>query len=243
MTADDALVQPRHFRPFFRKVNRRAFLLFQPQLVQKLAARGGYEAGSSRAIGSTTYLPGRDADDFGIAGPVVGAPAAALAAEFLIALGCREIVAFGICGSLDGRLRIGATAIPVDAVPEDGTSGLYLPGQGLLTADAGLSERVRAAAEAEGLSPRAARTWTTDAFFRETPEKVKRFGALGCRVVEMEFAALAAVASFRGAKVAGLLVVSDELFAGKWKPGFLAPSFRLALRRGLAALLRLRAAR
>jgi nucleoside recognition membrane protein YjiH len=59
----------------------------------------------------------------------------------------------------------------------------------------------------------------------------------------MEFAALAAVASFRGAKVAGLLVVSDELFAGKWKPGFLAPSFRLALRRGLAALLRLRAAR
>ena len=237
---DDALIKPRVFRPFFRKVGRRAFLLFQPHFVQKLAARGGYDASKTRLLGSTPYIPGRGADDFGIAGPVVGAPAAALAAEFLILLGCREIVAFGICGSIHGRVRIGSSAIPLEAVSEEGTSGLYLPGRETYAADADLSARVRTAAQAEGLAPADARTWTTDAFFRETPEKVEHYRAWGCQVVEMEFSALCAVAEYRGAKVAGLMIVSDELFSGKWKPGLLSPSYRLATRRGIGALLRMR---
>ena len=40
-------------------------------------------------------------------------------------------------------------------------------------------------------------TWTTDGFYRETPEKVAYRKEEGCAVVEMECSALAAVAQFR----------------------------------------------
>ena len=42
------------------------------------------------------------------------------------------------------------------------------------------------------------KTWTTDSFYRETPEKVKRRKAAGCICVDMECSANAAVCDFRG---------------------------------------------
>ena len=42
-------------------------------------------------------------------------------------------------------------------------------------------------------------TWSTDGFYRETPDKISYRIEEGCGVVEMECAALAAVAQFRGA--------------------------------------------
>ena len=41
-------------------------------------------------------------------------------------------------------------------------------------------------------------TWSTDGFYRETAEKVAYRKEEGCAVVEMECAALAAVAQLRG---------------------------------------------
>ena len=237
---DDALVRPGYFRPFFRKVGRRAFLVFQADYLERLAALGGYETGRTRRLGPTAYLPGTSREDFGIAGPVTGAPAAALAAEFLIMLGCREIVCFGICGSIHGRFRIGGAVIPTGAVPEDGASRLYLPDRELFATDPELSATVRRAAEDAGLEPRPARAWTTDAFFRETPEKVERYRRAGCRVVDMELSALSAVCACRGAHLAALWIISDELFAGRWRPGFLLPRFKGRVQKALAALLSLR---
>lgn len=42
------------------------------------------------------------------------------------------------------------------------------------------------------------KTWTTDGLFRQTRGKIKRRRDEGCLVVEMEAAAMLAVASFRG---------------------------------------------
>ena len=41
-------------------------------------------------------------------------------------------------------------------------------------------------------------TWSTDGFYRETPDKISYRIEEGCSVVEMECAALAAVAQLRG---------------------------------------------
>lgn len=49
-------------------------------------------------------------------------------------------------------------------------------------------------------------TWSTDGFFRETKEKVKARRAEGCRVVDMECAALAACAAYRGKVFAQILL-------------------------------------
>ena len=81
--------------------------------------------------------------------------------------------------------------------------------------------------------------WTTDALYRETEEKVQVHAAAGRSLVEMEISALYCVAAYREVAAAALVVVSDELFTGKWRPGFLWPRYRLAISRAIAALAEL----
>jgi uridine phosphorylase len=56
-----------------------------------------------------------------------------------------------------------------------------------------------------------AKTWTTDAFYRETPDMITYRKEEGCSVVEMECATLAAVAQFRGIRFGQLLYSGDIL--------------------------------
>ena len=89
--------------------------------------------------------------------------------------------------------------------------------------------------------------WTTDAPYRETPNKVLAYQQQGVLAVEMEMSALMTLAVYRGVSMAGLLVVSDELFEMKWKPGFSNPllkkNSRAAARALLAAITRINGGR
>ncbi len=57
----------------------------------------------------------------------------------------------------------------------------------------------------------ACKTWTTDAFYRETPDMITYRKEEGCSVVEMECATMAAVARFRGVHFGQLLYSGDIL--------------------------------
>ena len=59
-------------------------------------------------------------------------------------------------------------------------------------------------------------TWTTDAFFRETPAKVIRRREQGCITVEMEASAMFAAAAFRGVVYGQLLYAGDDVSASEW---------------------------
>lgn len=65
------------------------------------------------------------------------------------------------------------------------------------------------------------KTWTTDAFYRETRGKMARRKEQGCLCVEMECASLAAVAQFRGVKFAEFFYVTDNLDGPVWDSGVL----------------------
>jgi hypothetical protein len=52
--------------------------------------------------------------------------------------------------------------------------------------------------------------------YRETPAKIASRRAEGCVAVEMEAAALAAVAHFRGVPLGHLLYGGDDLFSAAW---------------------------
>ena len=68
--------------------------------------------------------------------------------------------------------------------------------------------------------------WTTDAPYRETPEKIEFYQKRGVLAVEMELSALMTLALYREVKLGGLLVVSDELFDLKWHTGFSNPKLK-----------------
>lgn len=162
----------------------------------------------------------------------IGAAAATITVELLITCGARTFVMAGNAGSLTPDAPVGAIIVPTGALQEEGVSYHYLPPDAEPTPDAELVEGLVAATEMRGRTPLIGRVWTTDAIFREMGWKVRRYGAAGILAVEMELAALMAVARARGARLGAVLAVSDELFH-PWMPGWHAEEY--ATGRTLAA--------
>jgi uridine phosphorylase len=155
--------------------------------------------------------------DFGI-----GAPVAAVMLEDLIALGCRQVVSIGTTGGMDPELGVGDLILCTGAVRDEGTSHHYLPTGVDVVPDAALSAKLGTELGRRGEAYRESRVWTTDAPYRETKDEVLAHVEAGVAAVEMEAAALFAVAQVREAQVASLLVVSDVLSTldGTWVPEF-----------------------
>ena len=63
-------------------------------------------------------------------------------------------------------------------------------------------------------------TWTTDAPYRETAAAVAHYQQQGVQTVEMEVAALYAVAQYCLKQAGALLAISDSLADDTWKPAF-----------------------
>ena len=150
--------------------------------------------------------------------------------EQLIALGAQRFVYLGFCGALAPSYRIGDGFIPSYAIREEGTSYHYLPADVIPRSSTRLNASLQAAARTQGTSVGVGPIWTTDAPYRETPQKIRQFQDAGVHTVDMEMAALLAVAQYRGCDLTALLVVSDECYHPIWKPGFGVPQLRQGCR-------------
>jgi uridine phosphorylase len=65
---------------------------------------------------------------------------------------------------------------------------------------------------------RTGKTWTTDAPYRETNQRIARRIRQGCINVEMEAAGLMAVAQHRQVVFGQLLYAGDDLSGNEWDP-------------------------
>lgn len=148
--------------------------------------------------------------------PGVGAPLAAAFVEEAIARGCRKFIACGGAGVLNREIAVGHVVVPTSAVRDEGTSYHYLPPAREVAASPEAVTAIEAALKADNVNYVLGKTWTTDAIYRETVDKIKRRKAEGCIVVEMESAAFFAVAQFRGATFGQLLYGGDNLDSEKW---------------------------
>lgn len=140
----------------------------------------------------------------------VGAPAAVIVVEQLLALGVETVVAVGSCGALV-PVEAGEFLLPVRALRDEGTSYHYLPAGRWVDTDAEVREACRSALAARRFTATDCDTWTTDAFFRETAGLVAARREEGCTVVEMECAAIAACCRLRGARFGQILYSADTL--------------------------------
>jgi uridine phosphorylase len=172
-----------------------------------------------------------------LAGPAPGAPYAVMVLEKLIALGVQTVMAFGWCGSLRSEVRIGDLVIPTAAYSEEGTSGHYPTAEPEPRPTIAFCLSLQDQLQVAGLPFQTGRVWTTDAIYRETKSKVLTYGSQGMLAVEMEMSALFTVARFRQVSLAGMLVVSDELFSLTWRHGMHDEHFRHRRQRALAAAL------
>ncbi|MGC9455630.1 MAG: nucleoside phosphorylase [Phycisphaerae bacterium] len=151
-----------------------------------------------------------------LAHPGLGAPLAVGLTEELIAKGARKFIATGTCGVLSSDLHRGTAVLVESALRDEGTSFHYLPPSRFADSDPRAVQAIRAELDESALPFRQVRSWTTDAFYRETPGRIRARRDEGCEVVEMELSALFALGQFRKVSIGALLWASDDIAGDSW---------------------------
>ena len=157
----------------------------------------------------------------------MGAPAFAILFESLLAWGCRHFILLGLAGSL-AQHALGTIFIPTTVQGEDGTSKAYQQALQELSSTPLVEEMAFSPdiqkALAQACGPRAitpGKVISTDAFFLETPTKLKNWQHQKCTAVDLECATLARLAQAYEAQAGAALVISDRLDPTQpWRPQF-----------------------
>jgi len=150
----------------------------------------------------------------------IGSPAAVIAAELLIAVGVKKFLVFGGCGAIHPSVKIYDLVIPTWGIREEGASYHYLPPDVVPRPSERivkvLEEELKPVARSLGIGLHLGGVWTTDALFRETRDKVRKYSEMNVLCVDMESTALMSVAMYRGVELGIVHVVTDQLYGDKW---------------------------
>jgi uridine phosphorylase len=131
----------------------------------------------------------------------IGGPSAAVVVEELCDLGLRCAVRIGTCAALDGAVGLGELVAVREALAADGTSRA-LGGQERLAGDDALTAALEAHADRVGA------VVSTDLFYEPRAGVRDAWAATGALAVDLETAAVLAVARRRGIRAAALLAVT-----------------------------------
>ncbi len=148
--------------------------------------------------------------------PGIGSALSSSLLEENIARGCKKFIACGGSGVLVKELAVGHLVVVTSAVRDEGASYHYLPpSREVIAHPAGVNALVNTLT-ARGVPHLLGKTWTTDAPYRETPNKIAARKNEGCLTVEMEAAGMMAVAQFRDVIFGQILYGGDDLSGSKW---------------------------
>ncbi len=195
---------------FYSKALMEKFIeLYHPKKIAELSHSSG---------SFPIYKITEDGVDIAVYRSMIGAPASVLQFEEMIALGIKNLIAIGSCGCLDKSIEEFSIIIPHEAVRDEGTSYHYYPKNDEIRMNARVVKILESVLKEREKGYIKAKTWTNDAFYRETKAKVKRRKEMGCRVVDMECSAMIAVAKFRKVHFGQLFYSADNLDSDYWDP-------------------------
>jgi len=148
--------------------------------------------------------------------PGIGAPNAGVMLELMIALGGECFVFISGVGVLSAEIRRGEILIPNKALRDEGMSFHYQEPSRYSYPSTSVLDSTKKSLQEKEIPFLEGGTWTTDAFFRETQEKVNSFRGEGGLSVEMEASALFSIASFRKKHIGGLFKAGDCVAGEEW---------------------------
>ncbi|NOT03943.1 MAG: nucleoside phosphorylase [Anaerolineales bacterium] len=148
---------------------------------------------------------------FGIGAPVI----AGLADEFA-ALGVKQFAIVGMAGGLQENLSTGSLVLSTGAIRGEGVSRHYLPPADTVESSTDFTQGVSAILTKQNHLHTSGLTWTTDAPFRELRKDVLDYQNRGVLAVDMEAAAMLAVAKSNGLPAIAAFSISDTLSNGVW---------------------------
>jgi uridine phosphorylase len=217
--ARTALIEPSHVASPIEGLVESAIICFFAEIVEELCGGGQAEAVVQIGMESPRPLYVLEVGDgrrVAVFHPGVGAPLATSLMEEAIALGCTKFVACGGAGALVPGLALGHVVVPNAAVRDEGTSYHYLAPAREVAADLDAVAVAVSVLERNNVPHTVGKTWTTDAPYRETLQRIGTRRAEGCITVEMETAAFLAVARHRGVRFTQYLYAGDDVSGEAW---------------------------
>lgn len=146
----------------------------------------------------------------------MGAPMAGTRLEELIALGAEYILFFGAVGVLKSDITRWTLLLPTRAIRDEGTSYHYQPPSKYTYPSTQLMQTIRNTLQENLLIFKEGVVWTTDAPYRETIQKRRKFMEEGAICVDMEASALFAIAEFRKKQIGAFFYAGDYVGADQW---------------------------
>ena len=147
----------------------------------------------------------------GVSGPWISADI-----EDLSKQGVEKFIIFGNCGVLDSKIEDCSIIIPKKAFRDEGTSQHYVPDSETIDLNLKYVNEFLEILKEYGFEHTEGYTWTTDAFYREAPEKIKYFKENGAICVEMEGAVIAAVCQRKNLDYFTFYYAGDNLDSVEW---------------------------
>lgn len=192
-------------------------ITFFPEVVDRLAKR--------RQIVQERLMPGEnplmvyrfaEQPDVLLTLGRVGCPACAGGLDEFHAMGIEKVMFCGGGGVLDRSIEVGQILVVDGAIRDEGFSYQYLAPSRVVYADSEVAGKIRAHLEQRKIPYLRGLTWTTDAIFRETTDRINKRKAEGAKIVEMEQAGCLAVAQFRSFAYGALIYGGDDLSGEEW---------------------------
>ena len=166
----------------------------------------------------------------------VGAPMSVGMMEELFVMGVEKVVVFGTCGVLDHSISDCSIIIPNSAIRDEGTSYHYEPFSDEIPVNEKYLPEFMKMLDELKVKYTIGKTWSVDAFYRETREKVIRRQKQGCICVDMECSAISAVTKFRQKDCVQFFYAADNLDAETWDARSLSNHSHLEEKDRIAAI-------
>lgn len=147
----------------------------------------------------------------------VGSPSAAIAVEELHEVGVETVVRVGTIGALQPEIATGDLIVPTAAAKDEGTTKRYESASIPAVATPAIATTIAESARATDATAHVGPIVTDDAFYAETEEYVTDWEAANLLGIEMEAAAIFALARRRGMDAGAICAVDGNLVAGTQK--------------------------
>lgn len=147
--------------------------------------------------------------------------------EDMIAMGSNCLILLGNCGVLDKNIEDCGIIIPTKAIRDEGCSYHYAPASDMIPVNKKYTDLFKEVLKEFGYSYIEGITWTIDAMYRETKEKMDRRKEQGAICVEMECAGMQALCDFRETEFFQFFYAGDNLDHSSWQPRSISGQVRL----------------
>lgn len=207
-----AVIMPTHENLDLNLPARCVYAFLEEEIERYANAVGAEKVGEFVSATKTypVFVMTYNGEEICLAQAPVGSAAAAQFLDWLIGYGVKQIISTGTCGVLVDMPE-NVFLIPTRALRDEGASYHYVAPSRYIDMNQQALGAIERTLKQKKIPYKEVMTWSTDGFYRETLDKISYRIEEGCSVVEMECAALAAVAQLRGSIWGLLLFTADSL--------------------------------